>query len=326
LGYDPENIPNARGFDEFTGFLGGAHPYAVRAGGQIQKNGKPLATGKHTTDLFADEAIAFIRANKDRRFFCYVPFNAVHGPLRSEDRPRDSGKPDWLAKYESLGVAQPRRDYCAVMSHADARVGDMLATLRELDLEKQTLVIYFSDNGGILEKYPSNNGPFRGGKGQTYEGGIRVPAVMQWPGVIPAGTVSNADAVHFDVFATILDAAGIDVPKANGGFPVGGHSLLPHLRSAGAMPLSERYLFWDLYGSEAALKGDWKLVGNLPNHRGDFGRAARDAAEAEFELYNLKTDPGEQKNLAKEQPEIYHDLKRRHVEWLNQAGLPRGAE
>ena len=317
LGYDAENVPNARGFDEFVGFLGGAHPYRQRNRGQLQRNGTHLETEKHTTDLFADEAISFLRRNSRRPFFCYLAFNAVHGPLRSPDRPRDSAKPDWLAKYDH--IPQPRRDYCAVMSHADARVGDLLTVLRELDLEKKTLVIYFSDNGGILEKYPSNNGPFRGGKGEAYEGGIRVPAVVQWPGVIPPGTISEADACHFDVFATLLEAAGLEVPETNGGFPIGGQSLFAHLKSAGRTPLRERYVFWDLYGQQAALKGPWKLVGNLPNHRGDFERAARDAEAAEFELYNLKTDPGEQKNLAPEHPDIYQDLKRRHVEWLKKA-------
>jgi arylsulfatase A len=316
LGYDADNVPHARGFDEFVGFLGGSHPYWPRGSSRLERDGVPLQTDLHTTDLFADEAIRFIRAHRDQPFFCYVPFNAVHGPLRSADRTRDSAKPEWLAKYEAAGVAQPRRDYCAVMSHADARAGDLIAVLRELSLVERTLVIFVSDNGGILDKYPSNNGPFRGGKGETYEGGIRVPAVMQWPGVIPAGTTSDADAVHFDLFATILDAAGVDVPANNGPFAVCGRSLLPHLRSGGRTPLPERTLFWDLYGKQAALNGRWKLVGTLPNHRGDFVRAAADAAAGEFELYDLESDPAEQHNVAAGQPEIYRDLKSQHVEWL----------
>ena len=320
LGYDPMNVPTARGFQEFVGFLGGAHPYWPQRRSMLQQNGDALQTDKHTTDLFADEAIEFIHEHQGQPFFCYLPLNAVHGPLYSHDRPATSGRPDWLAQYEGAGVPQPRRDYCAVMSHADARVGDVLAVLRELDLEHRTLVIYLSDNGGILEKYPSNNGPFRGGKGQTYEGGIRVPAVMQWPGVIPPRSVSHANGVHFDIFATILDAVGLQVPESNGGYTVSGRSLLPHLRSGGKSAFEERYLFWDLYGSQAALHGDWKLVGELPNHHGDFHRAATDAAEATYELYNLAEDRAEQKNVAAEQPEIYRDLKRRHLQWLRDAG------
>ena len=322
LGYDADNVPTARGFDEFVGFLGGAHPYWPERRSSLQRNGQPLETTKHTTDLFADEAIRFIRENRERPFFCYVPFNAVHGPLRSPDRPRDSATPEWLAKYEAEGLPQPRRDYCAVMSHADARVGDILAVLHELDLEQRTLVVYLSDNGGILDKYPSNNGPFRGGKGQTYEGGIRVPAVIRWPGEIPPGMISDISAVHFDIFVTALEAAGIEVPGTNGAFAVSGHSLLPHLRSGGTTTLPDRYLFWDLYGQEAAFHGPWKLVGELPNHRGDFRRAAEDAANTDFELYNLDTDPSEQHDLATDHPEILRDLKRRHVEWLRGNAAP----
>lgn len=318
LGSDPKSVPNARGFDEFVGFIGGAHPYVLTRNSRIEHNGKPLADPEpaYTTDLFADRAIAFIKANRERPFFCYVPFNAVHGPLRREDAPRDSAQPEWLAYYEARGVPQPRRDYNAVMTHADSRIGDILKTLRELGLERNTLVIFHSDNGGILHSYPSNNGGLRGGKGDAYEGGIRVPAMMQWPGVIPAGSVSNADAAHFDVFATILDAAGVKVPEKNGRYPVRGVSLLPHLKSGGKVPLPDRYLFWDLYGAVGALHGPWKMVGEISNHHGNFGKAAQEASTAKFELYHLKDDPAEKTDLADQRPEIYADLKRRHLEWL----------
>lgn len=318
LGNDPKSVPNARGFDEFVGFLGGAHPYMLTANSRVQHNGQPLTNPNppYTTDLFADRAIAFIKANRDRPFFCYVPFNAVHGPLRREGVDKDSAKPEWLAYYEQRGVAQPRRDYDAVMTHADSRMADILKTLRELGLEQNTLVIVHSDNGGILHTYPSNNGPLRGGKGDTYEGGIRVPAMMRWPGVIPAGTVSNAAAAHFDIFATVLDAAGVGVPAKNGRFPLRGVSLLPHAKSAGRIPLPDRYLFWDLYGDCGALHGPWKLVGQISNHHGNFARATEEAAKTKFELYNLQDDLGEKNNLADQRPEIYADLKQRHLEWI----------
>ena len=318
LGYDDRNTPNARGFDQFVGFLSGAHPYWLRANSRLEEDGKPLKNEGHTTDLFADRAIAFIRANRDRPFFCYLPFNAVHGPMRTADRPADSAQPEWLAYYEKRGVPQPRRDYNGVMTHADARIGDVLKTLRELGLEKNTLVICHSDNGGILHTFPSNNGPLRGGKGQTYEGGIRVPAVMQWPARIPAGTVSRADAAHFDVFATALEAAGIPIPAKNGKFPVHGVSLLTHAQTKAATPLPDRYLFWDLYGQCGALHGKWKLVGEIGNHHGRFANAVRDAEKAKFELFDLDEDIGEKRNVAADYPEIYADLKQRHLEWLRQ--------
>jgi arylsulfatase A-like enzyme len=318
LGYDVKNVPNARGFDQFVGFLGGAHPYWLRANSRIEENGQPLKIEGHTTDLFADRAIAFIRDNRAKPFFCYLPFNAVHGPLRNADRAADSAKPEWLAHYEKRGVPQPRRDYNAVMTHADDRIGDVLKTLRELGVEKNTLVICVSDNGGILHSYPSNNGPLRGGKGDAYEGGIRVPAVMQWPGTIPAGTVSKADAAHFDLFTTILEAARVPVPATNGRHAVQGVNLLPHARSKGETPLPDRYLFWDLYGQCGALHGKWKLVGEIGNHRGRFAQAVRDAEKTPFELYNLEEDIGEKNNLASKFPAIYADLKKRHVDWLRQ--------
>ena len=318
LGYEAANGPNARGFDEFVGFLGGAHPYWLGRNARILRNGRPFAATGHTTDLFADQAIAFIKAHQQQPFFCYVPFNAVHGPLRNADRDADSAKPEWLAHYEQAGVAQPRRDYCGVMSHADQRMGDILKTLRELGLEARTLVIVVSDNGGILHTYPSNNGPLRGGKGNTYEGGIRVPAVMQWPGVIPPGSVSRADAMHFDLFSTILDAAGVAVPEKNGAYAVSGVSLLPHLRSGGKTALPDRHLFWDLYGQVGALHGNWKMVGEISNHHGKFDQAAREAEKAKFELYNLAEDLGEKDDRSAQFPQIYDDLKARHLSWLRQ--------
>lgn len=318
LGYEAENSPAARGFDAFTGFLGGAHPYWLRANSRVVTDGAPVPPGAHATDLFADRAIEFIRAQRERPFFCYLAFNAVHGPLRNAERDADSARPEWLAHYERKGVPQPRRDYNAVMTHADARIGDVLRTLAELGLAENTLVICHSDNGGILHSYPSNNGPLRGGKGQTYEGGIRVPAVMRWPAVIPAGIVSDANAAHYDVFATALDAAGLPVPARNGRFPVQGVSLLPHLRSGARDPLPDRYQFWDLYGQCGALHGKWKLVGQIDNHHGRFDRAARQAEQTVFQLYDLDADLGETRDLAASEPAVYADLKRRHLEWLRQ--------
>jgi arylsulfatase A len=203
-----------------------------------------------------------------------------------------------------------------VMSHADARVGDILSLLRELELESNTLVIYLSDNGGILHTYPSNNGPLRGGKGDTYEGGIRVPAVMRWPGVIPPNSISHESAVHFDIFSTILAAAGIEVPTKNGKFPVHGVNLLPLLRDPKHGKLPDRYLYWDLYGDVAALHGKWKMVGQISNHHGKFDKAADEVEHAKFELYDLEADLGETTDMADKFPDVYRDLKTRHLQWL----------
>jgi arylsulfatase A-like enzyme len=317
LGYKSPDLPNERGFDEFVGFLGGAHPYQLRRNSRILKNGEPYPSDKHLTDLLADHAEDFIRRNAKGPFFCYVPFNAVHGPLRSDDRPADSAKPEWLAKYESL---EPRRrDYCAVLSHADDRLGKLLALLKELEIEKNTLVICHSDNGGMIDKYPGNNGPLRGAKGTTYEGGLRVPAAMAWPGTIQPSGISLADAVHFDVFATILTAAGVALPAKNGEHPVHGVSLLAHAKSGGREALPNRYLFWDLYGKMAALHGDWKLVGMIDNHHGKWDQALQQIEQTDFELYHLGRDLGEKNNVAADHPDVYRDLKQRYLAWFRAA-------
>ncbi|MCI0460615.1 MAG: sulfatase-like hydrolase/transferase [Gemmataceae bacterium] len=320
LGSIAPNVPNARGFDEFLGFLGGAHRYRVPPrGGKLLHNGKPAGAGGYTTDLFTEKAIAFIRQNQDRPFFCYVPYNAVHGPLWTAVGDQPSGKDEWLRRYEQRQVPFPRRDYGAVLSHLDASVGRLLRTLSELGLEGNTLVIFLSDNGAMTDKFPGNNGPLRGAKGTTYEGGIRVPAIMRWPAVIPPGWVSNQPAVHFDVFSTVLDAAGVAVPVRNGAHPVHGLSLLPHVRSGGKESLPDRYLFWDLFGKMAAVHGRWKLVGEIPNHHGKFAAAVPRIQQTQFELYDLATDLGETKNLAAEQPGVYQDLKDQYVRWFVRA-------
>jgi arylsulfatase A-like enzyme len=317
LGYESPDLPNERGFDEFVGFLGGSHPYVARRNSRIVKDGKPFVTDKHATDLFADHAEDFIRRHHDRPFFCYVPFNAVHGPLRGADRPADSAKPEWLAKYENL---EPnRRDYCAVLGHADDRIGKLIELLRELEVYRNTLVICVSDNGGMTDKYPGNNGPFRGDKGSTYEGGLRVPAVMSWPAVIPPGSVSNADAVHFDIFSTALGAAGLAIPATNGKHPVHGISLLEHLRSGGRTAVPDRHLFWDLYGKMAAIHGNWKIVGEIDNHHGKWDRALEQIEQEQFALYDLETDIAEQQDVSGKHPEVYRDLKQRYLAWFRAA-------
>lgn len=320
LGSEAPNVPNERGFDAFFGFLGGAHRYRIPpAGARLLHNGKPAGEGGHTTDLFTEKAIAFIRQNKDRPFFCYVPYNAVHGPLWSAAGDTPSGKEEWLRTYEQRGIPFPRRDYCAILSHLDAGIGRILRTLSELGLEGNTLVLFLSDNGAMTDKFPGNNGPLRGAKGTAYEGGIRVPAIIRWPGVIPAACVSDQAAVHFDVFSTILDAVGVSVPTRNGGHPVHGVSLLQHLRSGGKEPLPDRYLFWDLFGKMAAVHGRWKLVGEIPNHHGKFAAAVPRIRQTQFELYDLATDLGETKNVAAEQPAVYQELKDRYIRWFVQA-------
>jgi len=319
LGYQSPNTPNDRGFDEFVGFLGGAHPYSPDRGQPLLRNGKPIDDQRHLTDLFTDEAIAFIEAHRNEPFFCYLPYNAVHGPLWTEARQTPSGRPDWLAKAEARGLDFPERDYSAVLEHLDDSVGRIGRTLQTLGIDDRTLVIFISDNGAIVDKFPGDNGPLRGQKGETWEGGIRVPAICRWPGVIPAGQTSDAATHVFDLFATILEVAGIAVPRENGGREVPAISLLAHLRTGEAAAFQDRYLFWDLFGRLGAYHDGWKLVGTIDNHRGRFDRALPQIKAAKFELYRLSDDLGEQKDLSEVEPEVAARLKQRLVDWFQES-------
>ena len=323
LGYVPPNTPNDRGFDEFYGFLGGAHPYTT-AMNRLVHNGQPYAEDLHLTDYFTEKAISFIRdcARKKLPFFCYVPYNAVHGPLWRADQPKPSGKPEWLQHYAEKGIDFPRRDYNAILSHMDHSVGRLLSLLAELRLDESTLVIFFSDNGACLmtdqtkADYPGNNGPFRDGKGSTYEGGIRVPCVMRWKGRFPEGFVSNELAVHFDIFSTVLEAAGLAAPATNGQNPVHGVSLLRHILSAGKVRLPERTVFWELTGQVAARRGKWKIVGSVENPRARWHELADVLSNTDLELYDIDSDRGESKDLREKLPEQYTSLKAELISFL----------
>jgi len=296
LGYDRKNVPLARGFDTFTGFLGGAHPYWVSQKTRMLHDAEPFNDYEHATDLFADHAIEFIKAHRDEPFFCYVPFNAVHGPLRNATTNRDSARPDWLEYYAKLGVDQPRRDYNAVMSHADARVGDILETLERLGIANNTLVIYLSDNGGILDKYPSNNGPLRSGKGHVYEGGIRVPAVMRWPKVIPAGTRSDAIIENVDYPALMLDYAGATIPGS-----VQGRSFRSICETGQEPPDWKQATYYRYWMHMAHRDNPGEMAYRTKTHKLIYfygcdyqGKAQTPPA---WELYDLTNDPHELNNV-----------------------------
>ena len=187
----------------------------------------------------------------------------------------------------------------------------------ELEIERDTLFIYLSDNGALTDKYPGDNGVLRGQKGSGYEGGIRVPAVMEWPGRIPGGRVVDVQAVHFDLFATILEAAGIETPARNGGYDVHGRSLLPYLTAEQGAAWPERLLFWDLFGKVAAVRGRWKIAGDVGNHRGNFARAADAVRKEKLELFDLEADLSESEDLALEHPAIYEELREKLASWLD---------
>jgi arylsulfatase A-like enzyme len=298
LGYKPEFHPQKRGFDDFFGFLGGAHSYvdanADRAN-LILRGTQPVDEKEYLTDAFAREAVAFIDRNHTRPFFLYLPFNAVHAPLQSLEK--------YLARFSSI-QDERRRTFAAMQSAMDDAVGRVLKTLRESKLEENTLIFFISDNGGPTPNTTSGNGPLRGYKAQVLEGGIRIPFMMQWKGRIPAGKVYNEPVIGLDIHPTAVAAAGGSIPASA---KLDGVNLLPFITGSSKGRPHDR-LFWR-FGPQAAVRmGDWKLLR---------------MAGGEWELYNLAQDIGEKNNRAATDPAKAKELEAAFNEWNAQLMEPK---
>lgn len=306
LGSAPEFHPQKRGFDEFYGFLGGAHSYINPGQGPngIFHGTDPVKDPGYLTEAFAREAANFIEQKKDQQWFVYLPFNAVHAPLET------------LEKYESRfsSIQDPkRRKFAGLLSALDDSVGTVLSKVRDLNLEEDTLIYFFSDNGGPTASITSQNGPLKGFKAQTSEGGIRVPFAVQWKGTIPAGKTEDRPVIQLDVLPTSLAAAGVEIDPA---WKLDGVNLLPYLKGEKTEAPHET-LFWRFGQQLAVRKGDWKLVKSAAD-----GDARNGAGKANLEgskLYNLKDDIGEKNDLAASNPEKVKELEAAWNEW--NAGL-----
>jgi arylsulfatase A-like enzyme len=295
LGYRPEFHPQKRGFDEFFGFLGGAHPYLPTPGADpILRGTQPVEEREYLTEAFAREALDFIERHRNQPFFLYLSFNAVHAPLQATEK--------YLARFSQI-QDQRRRTFAAMLSAMDDAVGRVLQRLREYKLEDNTLVVFISDNGGPTNNTSSRNDPLRGYKGQVLEGGIRVPFLMQWKARLPKGLVYREPVISLDIFPTVVAAAGASLP-AN---PLDGVNLLPYLtgQSKGA---PHHALYWR-FGAQAAIrKGPWKMVR---------------LADGQPQLYNLAEDIGESRDLASAQPAKLKELLEDWEAWNRQLSPPR---
>ncbi|MDI9583346.1 MAG: sulfatase-like hydrolase/transferase [Acidobacteriota bacterium] len=278
LGYNPGGQPSQRGFDEFFGFLGGANGYLAdkRPADSILRGTEVVPEPEYLTDAFGREAVAFIEAHPNDPFFLYLPFNAVHSPLQAPDK--------YLERFAHT-EDEKRRTFAAMMAAMDDNVGRVLDTVRRLNLEEDTLIFFLGDNGGPTPQTTSGNGRLRGTKGQTYEGGIRVPFLAQWKGHIPAGQVFSHPTIALDIHPTAVAAAGGTVAAH---WNLDGVNLMPALTGASTAQPHES-LFWRFSQQRAIRQGDWKLV------RGPQSQA--------WELYNLADDIGETTDLAAAQPD-----------------------
>lgn len=307
-GFSAAHHPQSRGFDEFFGFLVGAHNFILRRDatpkfGSAQSlnmlyRGRELQKlDGYTTDVFADEALAFIGRHASEPWFLFLSFNAVHTPLEIAER---------LAPRIPKTVTDPaRRGYLSLLLGLDDAVGRITQRLRETGRDQDTLIVFLADNGGSGRKpffayNAANNAPLRGDKGQTLEGGIRVPLFVAWPGKLPAGRTYDAPVIALDLLPTLCAAAGAAAPRE-----IDGVNLLPHLRGDMRTP-PHASLYWRFGPQRAVRRGQWKLVR---------WRTLETKTDTEWQLYNLTTDIGETKDLAAQHPQLVAELTRDWETW-----------
>jgi arylsulfatase A-like enzyme len=290
LGFKPELTPPQRGFDEFFGFLGGAHPYlpAGRRTAAILRGTETVEEKEYLTDAFAREAVAFIEKHKAEPFFLYLPFNAVHAPLEAFEKYRQ--------RFPDIKDAK-RQTFAAMTAAMDDAVGRVLAKLREHKLEEDTLIFFISDNGGPTAQTTSRNDPLRGYKTQMWEGGIRVPFLVQWKGHLPAGKTYEMPVSSLDIVPTALAAAGATIKPD---WKLDGMNLAPFLTGKNAARPHET-LCWRMGSKYAIRHGDWKMV---------FDQGCDSP-----ELYNLAADISEKNNLAGKEPAKLKELTDLYRKW-----------
>ncbi|MFG0254134.1 MAG: sulfatase [Rhodopirellula sp. JB053] len=310
--------PTQQGFDvnvggDTTGAPSGGGYFSPFDRGPMQRFSDLYPAGTHRVDIFADQAIRFMREQQSHPFFMHMAFYSVHSKLEPV--------PGLVQKYR--GVDGVHAAYASMIEKMDQGIGKILAELDDLGLAENTLVVFASDNGGIRDI--SAQDPYRSGKGSYFEGGIRVPMVVRWPGKVAAGSTSEVPVIGIDLFPTFLDAAGVRLPE---GKRLDGTSLLPLLTQSGDLP--QRALFWHfpVYlqayagviddshdplfrtrpGSAMRL-GKWKLHEYFEDGR--------------IELYDLEADTGERQNLAASFPEKASQLHAMLTRWREQTGAPR---
>lgn len=298
LGIKPDYHPLERGFDEFYGFLGhGAHDYfdltpkPNEEFNAIYRNKEIISDTGYLTDNLAREAIAFINAHKDEPYFCYLPFNAVHWPLQA---PED--------EIRLFNTGDETRDInLAMLKKMDEAIGKVLDTVESTGKLDNTLIIFFSDNGGAKNIH-ANNGKLRDYKQSLYEGGIRVPFIVSWPRQLQQGAVCDEPIICCDILPTVCAAINTELQPDR---VYDGKNILPALKGELNEPLHE-YLYWDDGSVQWAVrKGEWKLLQNRNKH---------------IELYNLEKDLSENQDVSAEYPDLVKQLQDAYNRWRSSMG------
>jgi len=307
LGDYERSHPLNKGFDYFYGFIGGQHDYFNPIVGHSWEGGsdglafimegkEPVATMRYSTYEFTDKAIDFINKNSNQPFFLYIAYNAIHSPLQVPE--------ELVKKYADNPDDPDRDDIVKAMTIAlDRGVGDVIENLKKLNILENTIIFYFSDNGGATF---SDNWNLRGSKGSYYEGGIRVPFIVSMPGNLPQGEIYNEPVISLDIAPTIL---GLLSEKK---YSMDGVNLFPYVKGTNTEVPHEQ-LYWSVKkkgltpetNEFAVRQGKWKLVSDP--------RIVKDC-----NLYNIETDPSESIGLKEQYPEKFEELYQSYLEWINQ--------
>ena len=295
LGLTEEYHAMNRGFDEFYGFMGrGAHPYFDHSDMDhpIYRGLEPIKEEGYLTTRITEEAVDFIDRHQKDPFFLYVAYNAVHAPPEAPEE-----------DIKNVTGDETRDTLMAMIKHLDIGVGQIVGALKSHQIFENTLLIFLTDNGGSGAMH-ANNAPLRGFKQMDYEGGIHVPFIVSWPDHLEGGNHCDVPMWSIDLFATVLDAAGLPMPKDK---PLDGKSILPALR--GEVDQLHEELYWSSAGANgkwAIRSGQWKLV----------------AERERLELFDLQSDLSETHNLAEKHPDILAELKGKYYQWLSQMADP----
>jgi arylsulfatase A-like enzyme len=308
---DKKYWPRQRGFDHQYGPLIGEIDYFTHEQHDVldwYRNNQPLEVKGYSTELIGQEAVRFIGQHpKDKPLYLYLTFNAPHTPYQAPER--------YLEKYKQ--IADPnRRAYCAMISAMDEQIGQVVKAIDQKGIRQQTLILFHSDNGGVKNKMfagegdmsnitiPCDNGPYRDGKGSLYEGGTRVCAIANWPGKIQPGKVD--ELIHVvDLFPTIAKLGGASTNK---GKPLDGLDVWTTISEGRAS--SRKEIVYNIEPFRAGIRqGNWKLVWRTP-------------LPEKLELYNIKDDPSETKDLAAQHPDLVASLKQRASELARRMEKP----
>lgn len=293
--WESEYLPQARGFDHHYGCYGALIDYYTHYRGEVfdwHRNGRPAKEEGYSTYQIADEFDALMDSYDGKKpFFCYVPFNAIHGPKNVP--------PDILQKYKDAGHPYPQTAGC--VEAMDIAIGRMILTLEKKNLREDTLVFFCSDNGGPGAK---GNGPLKGGKSHYHEGGIRVLGLINWPGTIKAGTKISEPFHIVDLYPTFINLAGGSLDQA---LPIDGVDVWPVLTQGASRSSNEI-----VHGPETIRVGDWKLI---QGHAEYYGWSAGGVTQ----LYNIPQDPYEETNLADQYPDKVAELEARLAYHATQA-------